>query len=125
MSAILLLALMPPAATPVPVAVPTCASMRSAGDLAGRWTGPFAGTDWTFELVREGAGWSGRFQTGKAQSWRPLEAVSVTGGCATFSLKSEPRLTFVLALDEAGTTLTGDIEIAGRATLPFAAARGA
>lgn len=121
MIATILLATASPAVAPAPA--PTCASTQPADRLAGRWVGTFAGADWTFELTRDAKGWSGRYQSSRAQVWRPLEAVSVTGGCATFSLKSEPRVTFVVTLDADGTTLTGDVDIADRATLPFAAKR--
>lgn len=121
MIATILLAMALPAAPPVPA--PTCASTQPADHVAGRWIGEFAGADWTFELTRNATGWSGRYQSSRAQVWRPLEAVSVTGGCATFSLKSEPRVTFVVTLDAGNTTLAGDANIAGLATLPFAAKR--
>lgn len=121
MFATLFLAIASPAAAPA--APQGCASPLPAERLAGRWSGPFAGADWVFELSRDGTAWVGRYQTSKAQVWRPLEQVTVTGGCANFSLKSEPRVTFVLALDADGATLAGDIDIAGRATLPFAAKR--
>lgn len=121
MIATVLLAMISPAAVATPM--PACTSAQPAERVAGRWIGAFAGADWTFELTRDAAGWSGRYQSSKAQVWRPLEAVSVTGGCATFSLKSEPRLTFVLALEADGTTLAGNLDIAGHATLPFAAKR--
>ncbi len=117
----ILLAMASPAAAPVPA--PTCASPQSADRVAGRWVGTFAGADWTFELTRDAKGWSGRYQSSRAPVWRALEAVSVTAGCATFSLKSEPRVTFAVALDDGGTALTGDAHIAGLATLPFAAKR--
>ncbi len=121
MIAIILLALAPPApAAPPPAA---CTSRTSVDRLPGRWVGAFAGVDWTFELTRDGDGWSGRSQTSRTRTWRPLEAVSVADGCVTFSVKSEPRLTFVLAPDAAGTTLSGDLQIAGHATLPFTAKR--
>ena len=93
----ILLAMALPAVAPVPA--PACASHQPADHVAGRWIGEFAGADWTFELTRNATGWSGRYQSSRAQGWRPLEAVSVTGGCATFSLKSEPRVTFVVTLD--------------------------
>lgn len=121
MIATILLGLLSPAAAPAPA--PTCASTQPADRIAGRWVGDFAGADWTFELTRNPTGWSGRYQSSRAQVWRPLETVSATGGCATFSLKSEPRVTFVLTLDADGTTLTGNVDIADRATLPFAAKR--
>lgn len=121
MIATILLTMASPAAAPVPA--PTCASTEPADRVAGRWVGAFAGADWTFELIRDAKGWSGRYQSSKAQVWRPLEAVSVTAGCATFSLKSEPRVTFAVTLDTSGTALTGDVHIAGLATLPFAAKR--
>ncbi|HET9511554.1 MAG TPA: hypothetical protein VFO80_10440 [Sphingomonas sp.] len=120
MIATILLTVMSPVAA---VPAPACASAQPADRVAGRWAGAFAGADWTFELTRDASGWSGRYQSSKAQVWRPLDGVSVTGGCATFSLKSEPRLTFILVLDAGGTTLTGDLDIAGHATLPFAAQR--
>ncbi|MFD1787019.1 hypothetical protein ACFSC3_05485 [Sphingomonas floccifaciens] len=117
----LLLALSASGATPPP---PTpCAPSLPADRLTGRWVGPFAGAEWTFELKREGTRWSGRYQSSRSPAWHPLEDVSVNGGCATFSLKSEPRLTFVLALGGDGATLAGDLKFAGRATLPFAAKR--
>jgi len=119
--ATILLAIALPAAAPAPAQ--TCASTQPADHVAGRWIGAFAGADWTFELTRNATGWSGRYQSSRAPVWRPLEAVSVTAGCATFSLKSEPRVTFVVTLDAGGTALTGDVQIAGLATLPFAAKR--
>jgi len=121
MIAAILLATALPAAPPV--LAPACTSTQLADRLAGRWIGEFAGADWTFELTRNATGWSGRYQSSRAQVWRPLEAVSVTEGCATFSLKSEPRVTFVVTLDAEGAALTGDVHIAGLATLPFAAKR--
>lgn len=123
MIATILLAVTLPVPVPAPVPRPTCASTQSADRVAGRWIGAFAGADWTFELSRDAAGWSGRYQSSRAPIWRPLEAVSVTGGCATFSLQSEPRVSFAVTLDAAGTTLAGDLDIAGHATLPFAAKR--
>lgn len=121
MIATILLAMALPAAAPAPA--PTCQSTQPADHMAGRWIGEFAGADWTFELTRNATGWSGRYLSSRAQVWRPLEAVSVTGGCATFSLKSEPRVTFVVTLDDGGAALAGDVNIAGLATLPFAAKR--
>lgn len=121
MIATILLATALPAAATVPA--PTCASTQPTDRVAGSWVGEFAGVDWTFELTRNATGWSGRYQSSRAQVWRPLEAVSVTAGCATFSLKSEPRVTFVVTLDADNTTLAGDVNLAGRATLPFAAKR--
>ncbi|WP_433910734.1 hypothetical protein [Sphingomonas yabuuchiae] len=121
MIATILLAIALPAAAPAPAQ--TCASTQPADHVAGRWIGAFAGADWTFELTSNATGWSGRYQSSRAPVWRPLEAVSVTAGCATFSLKSDPRVTFVVTLDAGGTVLTGDVQIAGLATLPFAAKR--
>ena len=121
MIATILLAMASPAAALAPPT--TCDSTHPADHVAGRWIGEFAGADWTFELTRNATGWSGRYQSSRAPVWRPLEVVSVTGGCATFSLKSEPRVTFVVTLDAGGTALTGDVQIAGLATLPFAAKR--
>ncbi len=118
----LALALASPTAA-APVAPAICTSSLPADRVAGRWTGSFAGTDWTFELTREGEAWVGRYQTSKVSIWRPLESVSVTGGCATFSVKSEPRLTFDLALEAAGESLSGEVAIAGHVSLPFAAKR--
>jgi len=123
MIATILLAMASPAAAPAPAPAPPCASTQPADHLAGHWIGAFAGANWTFELTRNATGWSGRYQSSRAQVWRPLEAVSVTASCATFSLKSEPRVTFVVTLDAGGTALTGDVHITGLATLPFAAKR--
>ncbi|MGN5375317.1 hypothetical protein [Sphingomonas hankookensis] len=100
-----------------------CTAPGSAERVAGQWTGSFAGADWTFDLVPEGEGWRGRHRTTKAPTWKPLEAVAVTGGCATFSLQSQPRVTFALALAPDGSAMAGDVTIAGLATLPFTARR--
>jgi len=121
MIATILFAMAPPAAAPAPA--PACASTQPTDRLVGHWIGAFAGADWTFELTRNATGWSGRYRSSRAPVWRPLEALSVTGGCATFSLKSEPRVTFVVTLDAGGTALTGDVHIASLTTLPFAAKR--
>lgn len=108
---------------PAPAAAAPCAATAPADRVAGQWTGAFAGADWTFELSPGPKGWSGRYRTTRAPVWHPLEDVSVAGGCATFSLKSEPRVTFALALAPDGGTLGGDVTISGLATLPFSARR--
>ena len=107
------------------LATPAAPSTSSASvdRVAGQWTGPFGNADWTFDLVQDAKGWSGRYRTTKAPTWKPLTDVAVTQGCATFSLTSEPRLTFSLALTPDGAAMAGDLTIAGRATLPFAARR--
>ncbi|WP_294327088.1 hypothetical protein [uncultured Sphingomonas sp.] len=100
-----------------------CAAPGSADRVAGQWTGNFAGADWTFDLSRDGKGWSGRYRTTKAPTWKPLEEVTVTQGCATFGIESKPRVTFALALAPGGTAMAGNVIIAGLATLPFTARR--
>ena len=100
-----------------------CASTATADRVAGQWTGAFAGADWTFELSAGAKGWSGRYRSSRAPDWHPLEEVAVAGGCATFSLKSEPRVTFQLALAPDAATLAGDVTLGERATLPFSARR--
>lgn len=116
------LAAPPTPQTPPPAPATACASTLPAERVAGSWTGSFAQFDWTFELTHDAAGWSGRYKTTKTQVWHPLQAVRVTGGCATFALKSEPQLTFVLALGADGATLAGTIDFAGHA-IPFSAKR--
>lgn len=119
----IILALARPVAAPVPATASL--SVQASDRIVGRWVGEFAGADWTFELTRTDAGWSGRYQSSRAQTWRALEEVSVTGDTARFSLKSQPRLTFILTPDAAGATLAGNVEIDGVATLPFTAKRAA
>lgn len=117
----LALTLASPAASP-PMPAP-CASSMSSERLQGRWAGDFAQSTWTFELVREGDTWAGRYMTSRTEKWIPLHDVAVSGGCANFSLKSTPKVIFRLALGVDDKTLAGDLQIDGRVTLPFSATR--
>jgi len=113
-------------ATPAPSAEAElpCASSQPAERLAGQWTGPFAGADWTFELTRNEKGWSGRYRTTRGPNWHPLERLSVSGGCVSFGLPSQPPVSFHLTLGSDGRTLAGQIAMAGHLSLPFSAVRG-
>lgn len=116
----LALALSVPAAPPPR---PACTSTQPAERLAGRWAGVFGNAEWTLELVREGEGWSGRIQPPQSDTWRPFGSVRVTGGCVTFTLTSEPPVTFDLALSADGATLAGQAMIGATLSLPFTARR--
>jgi hypothetical protein len=100
------------------------AQARVTSDVAGTWTGSFAQTEWTFAFTRDGNAWSGQSMSAKAKTWQPLQSVTVVGDSVTFSLSSQPVVTFVLKANPSRTALTGTIEFVGK-KLPFSAVRKA
>lgn len=91
--------------------------------LAGSWTGQFARTDWTFEFKNENGVWSGRYMTAAANNWHDLQSVRVDGRSVSFSIESNPTLSFSLTADEQGRRLAGVAKIPNGMSVPFTADR--
>lgn len=91
--------------------------------LAGAWTGQFARTDWTFEFRNENGVWSGRYMTAAAGNWHDLQSVRVDGRTVSFSIESNPTLSFSLTADEQGRRLAGVAKIPNGMSVPFTADR--
>jgi len=102
---------------------PAVVQQAGPGVLAGTWTGQFASTDWTFELRSENGVWTGRYMTAKTNNWHDLRAVTVTGRSVSFSIESNPSLSFSLTADEQGRRLAGSAMIANGMSRPFSADR--
>lgn len=98
------------------------AQTSAATDFTGDWTGSFAKTDWTFEFKRSGNIWSGRYISARNNKWQSLKGVTVAGDKVTFSLDSQPIVTFVLMINAGRSALTGNVDFHG-VKLPFAAIR--
>lgn len=91
--------------------------------LAGTWVGQFARTDWTFELRRENGAWAGRYMTARTNNWHDLREVTVNGRSVSFSIESNPTLSFALTADEQGRRLAGSAKIPNGMSIPFSADR--
>ena len=103
-------------------AVPASAAGKVAGDVAGTWAGSFAQTEWTFEIKREGKGWSGRYMSAREKTWQPMQALVVSGQNVRFAIDAKPPVTFNLTVDPTNRNLAGNIDFFNR-KLPFSAAR--
>lgn len=104
---------------PVPQgATSACTSPVPAERIAGTWRHDFVGAEWTFELTQVNGGWSGRYRSPKTGAWHPLAAMGVSGGCATLTMPSQPKVIYRVAAGADGTTLTGEVEIEGLMTRP-------
>lgn len=104
------------------LAVPASAAGKVAPDVAGTWAGSFAQTEWTFEIKREGKGWSGRYMSAREKTWQPMQSLAVSGQSVRFGIDAKPPVTFNLTVDPSNKNLTGSIDFFKR-KLPFSAAR--
>lgn len=108
-----------------PPAPTRCAAGRVADRLQGEWAGPFTGADWIFRFTCENGVWTGRYISSKGKNWHPLLGLTVAGDAVSFMIESRPQVTFKLRLDGGAGMLSGDVDIGGLHTLPFAATRKA
>lgn len=111
-----------PGITSAAVASPV-APQAASGVLAGTWIGQFASTDWTFELRNENGVWAGRYMTAKTNNWHDLRSVTVNGRTVSFSIESNPTLSFSLTADAPGRRLSGSARIPNGMSIPFSADR--
>lgn len=78
-----------------------------ASAVAGTWAGQFGPSEWIFEFRRTGRSWSGRYMDAKYQKWHELQNLQVSSNTVSFSVVSNPQLTFSLVLDNRAGTLAG------------------
>jgi len=95
---------------------------RAAASVAGTWAGSFAQTEWTFEIKREGNGWSGRYMSAREKTWQPMQSLAVSGQTVRFGIDAKPPVTFNLTVDRTNKNLAGSVNFFNR-NLPFSAAR--
>lgn len=95
-----------PAVMPAAVAAPA-----PAPSVAGTWKGPFLGYTFTFEFKQTDKGWTGRYESDKANKWVELQNLEVVNGTVRFTVVSQPPSVYTLKLDPMGNALTGSAQI--------------
>lgn len=91
--------------------------------IPGTWSGDFFQRKWTFEIIADGSGYSGRYRRSDGRAWLPLKQLKVSGRKVSFSIESTPKISFDLQGDSSNQDMSGTVTLEGYATLPFSAAR--
>lgn len=104
---------------PGPAGSTLAQSPRSVSSVAGKWAGPFLGTNFVFELEQTADGWSGRYMSDKSGKWAPLQDISVEDGVIRFSFESQPPSSFAMKLDQGRNALTGMATFGPNPPLPL------
>lgn len=104
------LAVTAPAAAVAPAAAPS---------VAGTWKGPFLGYTFTFEFKQVANGWTGRYQSDKANKWVELQNLEVSDGTIRFSVVSTPPSVYMLKVDATGKALAGAAQIGQFPSMPL------
>lgn len=94
-----------------------------APSVAGTWKGPFLGYIFTFEFKQAAKGWTGRYQSDKANKWVELQNLEVVDGTIRFTVVSQPPSAYTLKVDAMGKALTGSAQIGKFPALPLNLAR--
>lgn len=95
------------------------AAPAPAPSVAGTWKGPFLGYTWTFEFKQTPTGWTGRYQSDKANKWVEFQNLRVVNGAVRFTVVSQPPSVYTLKIDAAGKALTGSAQIGEFPTMPL------
>lgn len=108
----------------IPTPPPSVPEQNFAKDvIEGAWTGAFLQREWTFEFTAEHDGWSGRYMTSDGNGWHPLQELIISERHISFSIVSEPKVSFSLEVDDTSQSMSGGVTIDGIATVPFSAKR--
>jgi hypothetical protein len=107
---------------------PALPNRAAAQNIEGRategvWTGKFLQRDWTFDFRNENGAWSGKYMRSDGKSWLPLNELSISERSVSFSIESNPKVSFSLSIDAESRNLAGVATIDGIAAVPFSAAR--
>ena len=99
-------------------ASPVMAASASSA-IAGTWKGPFLGYTFTFEFRQNSTGWTGRYQSDKANKWVDLKNLEIVDGTVRFTVVSTPPSVYTLKIDPQGKTLTGAAQIGQFPSMPL------
>jgi hypothetical protein len=104
-------------------AVARCSAPVIGECLQGTWSGSFADANWTFEIVRRGDSWTGRYVSSRSKEWHPLLNLRVADDALAFAIDSRPQVRFRLKLDRTTDLLAGDVGFGNVRAMPFTASR--
>jgi hypothetical protein len=108
---------------PLWISTASVAAVAPASSIAGSWSGPMLGKNWTFEFSQNGENLTGRFKIDNASKWTDVQSITYVDGLVQLSVESLPPSSFQFKIDSAGKAMTGSVRFGEQGPFPLTLTR--